>query len=312
MRAAAIDSFGGPEVISVHVLPTPVPESREVLIAVHTAGVAKWDADMREGWSPTGHTKFPFVLGTDGSGTVAALGSRVRRFKPGDRVYASNFEKAGFYAQYVAVESETVSLVPEALDLRHAGAIPITGLTALEGIDNALQLKKGESVIIHGASGGVGTLAVQFAKLRGARVLGTACGEEGVPLLRRLVPDAAVDVHHGDIAGAAERFAPDGIDALLGLAGGEQLERCVDALRNGSRLAYPNGVEPEPRKRHGIEIIPYDGIPSVREFDRLNRAVNATGLKVPIAGTYPLADAAEAHERLGEGHILGKIVLSIR
>jgi Alcohol dehydrogenase GroES-like domain len=108
MRAAAIDHFGGPEVLSIHSLPVPVPDAREVLIAVDTAGVASWDADMREGWSPTGHTRFPLVLGTDGGGTVAALGSRVRRFKVGDRVYAYSFDnpKGGFYAEYVAVLAE--------------------------------------------------------------------------------------------------------------------------------------------------------------------------------------------------------------
>jgi NADPH2:quinone reductase len=110
MRAAAIDRFGGPEVLSIHSLPVPVPDAREVSIALDTAGVGGWDADMREGWSPSGRTRFPLVLGTDGSGTVAAVGSRIRRLKVGDRVYAYSFDnpKGGFYAEYVAVLAETV------------------------------------------------------------------------------------------------------------------------------------------------------------------------------------------------------------
>src|SRR5581483_2553683 len=196
MRAAAIDRFGGPEVLTIHELPVPAAGAKEVLIAVDTAGVGSWDADMRAGWLPDGRRpKFPLVLGTDGAGVVAATGSSVRRFKVGERVYASSFNnpKGGFYAEYVAVRGENVARVPKLLDLKLAGAIPATGLTALQGVDDALHLRKGETVIIHGASGGVGTLAVQFAKLRGARVLATASGRDGKALVRRLGADAVVD-----------------------------------------------------------------------------------------------------------------------
>jgi NADPH2:quinone reductase len=119
---------------------------------------------------PSGRTTFPLVLGTDGSGTVAAVGSHVRRFKFGNAVYAYSFDnpKVGFYAEYVAVAEEKVATVPEGLNLEEAGAIPTTGLTALQGIDDALGINRDEAIIIHAASGGVGTLAVQFAKLRGA------------------------------------------------------------------------------------------------------------------------------------------------
>jgi NADPH:quinone reductase len=314
MRAAAIDRFGGPEVLSIHTLPVPVPDAREVLIALDTAGVGSWDADMREGWSPSGHTHFPLVLGTDGSGTVVAAGSRIRRLKVDDRVYAYSFDnpKGGFYAEYVAVSAERVAHIPKRLDLEHAGAIPTTGLTALQGVDDALHIKRGESVIIHGAAGGVGALAVQFAKLRGAQLLATASGEDGLALARRLGADATVDGRHGDTKAAARRFAPNGVDAVLALAGGSGLTRCLDALRRGGRLAYPNGVEPEPKKRHGIEIISYDAVAGVREFQRLGHAVEEAKLQVPIAGVYPLADATKAHERLAAGHVLGKTVLRIR
>ena len=310
MRAAAIDRFGKPDVLKVHSLPVPVPASGQVLIAVDTAGVASWDADIREGWSPTGRTRFPFILGTDGAGTVAAVGRGVRRFKVGDAVYASNFENGGFYAEYVAVEAENVARLPRALDLRQAGAMPLTGVTALQGID-ALKLKKGETVIIHGATGGVGSLAVQFAEARGARVFATASGRDGSALVRRLGADAAVDGHRDNIVKAARRFAPDGVDAVLAFAGGNALEQCLDVVRPGGRVAYPNGVEPEPKRRRGIRIKSYDGVPGVRQYERLNRAIQAAKLKVPIAETYRLADAAKAHKRLAKGHVLGKIVLRV-
>ena len=165
MRAAAIDRFGPPEVLTIRELPIPTVETNEVLIALHTAGVGSWDADIRDGWYPEGKPRFPLVLGTDGSGTVAAVGSRIRRFKPGDRVYSYSWNnpKGGFYAEYVAVVADKVGSVPRRLDLKQAGAIPTTGLTALQGIDDTLHVKKGETVMIHGASGAVGTLAVQVA-----------------------------------------------------------------------------------------------------------------------------------------------------
>jgi NADPH:quinone reductase-like Zn-dependent oxidoreductase len=314
MRAAAIDRFGGPEVLTIHELPTPTVDDDEVLIAIHTAGVGPWDADMRAGWTPDGKPRFPLVLGTDGAGTVAMVGSRIRRFKIGDTVYSYSFynPKGGFYAEYVSVAADKVAHVPDGLDLKHAGAVPTVGLTALQGIDDALHVKKGEYVAIHGASGGVGSLAVQFAKLRGAHVLGTATGEDGLAFVRRLGADTAVDGRRENLTEAARKFAPDGLDAILALAGGDPLERLLDALRSGGRLAYPNGVEPAPKKRPGIKVTPYDAIAGVREFERLNRAVEASALKVPIAATYPLDDAAKAHERLAEGHILGKIVLRVR
>ena len=163
--AAAIDRYGGPEVITAHALPVPEVDAGEVLIAVDTAGVGQWDADVREGYFASRKPHFPLVLGYDGAGIIAKVGSRVRRLKVGDEVYSYNWEnpKGGFYAEYVALPADKVAPIPKRLDLRHAGAIPITGLTALQGIDDALGLKRGETIIIHGASGGVGTLAVQFA-----------------------------------------------------------------------------------------------------------------------------------------------------
>src|SRR5258706_2787095 len=195
MRAAAIDRFGGPRRLSPHGLPVPSVGPREVLTALDAAGVGSWDADMRGGWWPEGRPRFPLVLGTDGAGRVAAVGARVRRFRVGDRVWAYSFPnpKGGFYAEYVSVSADNVALVPPPLDLQHAGAAAATGMTALQGVDDALHVRKGEAVIIHGAGGGVGSLAIAFAKRRGARVLATASGRDGLALVRRLGADAAGD-----------------------------------------------------------------------------------------------------------------------
>src|SRR5206468_7438010 len=133
----------------------------------------------------------------------------------------------GFYAEYVAVPAERAGHLPRGISLPQAGAIATTGLTAIQGIDDALHLKAGQTLIIHGASGGVGSLALQFAKLRGVRVLATASGEDGLAFAQRLGADAVVDGRSGDIVAAAPNFAPGGVDAVLAFAGGEALERCI-------------------------------------------------------------------------------------
>jgi NADPH:quinone reductase len=313
MRAVALDRHGGPSVLSMHRLPVPSPGASEVLIAVNTAGVGTWDPHMREQPAGSGHDHFPRVLGTDGSGTIAAVGSRVRRFRPGDRVFAYKYEnpKGGFYAEFVAIPAADVGHVPAGFDLREAGAATATGLTALQGVDDALELERGETVLIHGASGSVGSLALQFAKARGARVFATASGRDGVSFVRRLGADLFIDGKRGEIETVARAFAPSGVDAVLGFVGGPSLTRCLSTLRRGGRVAHPNGVAPEPRKRRGVRIVAYDAEAGPHEFERLDRAMRRARLEVPIARTYTLANAARAHRRLAAGHVLGKIVLRI-
>jgi NADPH:quinone reductase len=314
MRAAAIDHTGGPEVLSLHTLPVPAPGADEVLIALHTAGVGPWDVDIREHLEYWKNRRYPLVLGVDGAGTIAAVGSQVQGFKVGDAVYSYVWDnpKGGFYAEYVAVPASAVGHVPAGMSLRDAGAAAVTALTAQQGIDDALHLKAGETVIIHGASGGVGTLAVQFARLRGARVLAIASGDDGVSLVRSLGADAAVDGHHADIPAAARDFAPGGVDAVLALAGGAALEHCIAALKPGGRLAYPSGVDPAPKVGPGAKLVRYDAIAGPGEFERLNAAIVAAKLRVPIAAEYPLAEAGKAQQRISAGHVLGKVVLQIR
>jgi len=295
----------------VRELPVPQPAAHEILIRIDTAAVGSWDASARSGEIKTEHG-FPLVLGVDGSGVVADVGSRVTRFKRGDRVYAYNFDnpKGGFYAEYCCVATKNVGRVPKQLDLERAGALCVLGLTAIQGVDDSLKLKRGESVIVHGASGNVGMIAVQLAKWRGARVLATASGSDGVAFVRALGIDDVIDGKKSDdVADAARDFAPDGADAVLAFVGGDSLIACIDALRKGARVAYPNGVEPAPRKRAHIRIASYDAKSSPDAFNRLNRAVVASRLQIPLAAKFPLSQAADAHRLIAKGHVLGKIVL---
>ena len=306
MRAAAIDRFGGPERLQLREMPVPQPAANEVLIRVNTAGIGTWDVYFRTGDIKTGHD-FPVVLGTDGSGVVVDVGRSVTRFKRGDRVYAYIWD-GGFYAEYVAVPAKSVGHVPRQLSLPSAGALGVEGLTALQGVD-ALRLKRGESVIVHGASGNVGMVAVQLAKWRGARVLATASGRDGVAFVRRLGIANVIDGKKSDIAIAARQLAPDGVDAVLAFVGGEDLVRCIDTLRKGGRVVYPNGIEPATRERKNIRVSSFDAVASPENFAALNRAIVGSKLKVPIEKTYSLARAADAHRRVERGHLLGRIVL---
>jgi NADPH:quinone reductase-like Zn-dependent oxidoreductase len=306
MRAAAFDHGGGPEVLSIHQLPVPSPKADEVLIAVHATGVAAWEAGFRQ--HPAESTRFPVILGGDGAGTIAAVGADVHGFKVGEKVYGTG---GRFYAEYTTARAENVVPIPRGLDFTAAGILAISGLSATQGLDDALQLKTGETVIIHGAAGAVGTLAVQFAKLRGAKVLATATSDDGLALVSRLGADAVVNGRTGDIGAVAKRFAPQGVDAVLGLAGGDALERCIDALRHDGRgrVAYLYGVEPIPKPRFGISMILYSFTSNRPELERLNKTVEAARAQVPVAAQYPLDAAAAAHERLEAGHVLGKIAI---
>ncbi len=300
--------------LKLHPLPIPEPSPNEVLIALHAAGVGVWDADIRKGWWPRGRPRFPLVLGTDGAGTVAAKGARVRRFEIGERVWAYEFAnpKGGFYAEYVAVNAANVGHVPRRLDLLHAGAATVTALTALQGTDDALGLRRGETVLIFGATGAVGTMAVQFAKRRGARVIATATGRKATQLALSLGADAAFDARADDAFDRLRKLVPEGVDAVLAFAGGPTLDRCLDLVKPGGRLAHPNGVEPEPkRRRRPFGVQGYDAEASPRHFARLGRAADDARLRVPIAATYPLSQAARAHERLERGGVLGRIVLRV-
>src|SRR5438552_3059948 len=157
MRAVAIDKFGGPETLKVQKLPVPEIEPDEILIRVEAAGVGAWDPYEREGGFVQfmdGKPKFPYVLGTDGAGTVAEVGDEVKNFKKGDRVYAISLAnpKGGFYAEYVSVKAANASLIPGDITFEQAAAMPTDALTGLKGLDTVLGLKKGESVMIYGAS----------------------------------------------------------------------------------------------------------------------------------------------------------------
>jgi NADPH:quinone reductase len=315
MKAAAIDRFGGPDELTLHTLSIPDIGPDEVLIRVDTAGVGVWDPWVREGEFAKVRgekPRFPYVLGADGSGTVVRVGKRVKRFHEGEMVYGYNAlsTRNGFYAEYTVLKADDIAPLPEGLSLEAGGAMPADAITALCGLE-ILDLEPEDNVVIFGASGGIGHLAVQLAKRMGARVFAVASGNDGVELVRKLGADAVLDGHAGEVGKAARLFAPEGIDAALVTAGGDGLADALDALRAGARVAYPRGVEPEPQVRTGVDMSAYDGHATPELFERLNDWIEAEPFTVCVASTYSLARAAAAHRALDQHH-LGKLALKVR
>jgi NADPH2:quinone reductase len=313
MRAAALNNFGKPEIMKVQELDVPQIDPDEILIHVVSAGVGVWDPFEIEG----GFAKmfgiepqFPYVPGSDGAGIIEAVGDKVRQFKEGDRVYGISLAnpKGGFYAQYTAVKAANAAHIPTNLSVEQAGVIGCDGITALQGLDDNLHLKKGASLMVFGASGGIGHLAVQLAKRMGARIFAVASGKDGVDLVKQLGADMVIEGHSEDVVKAAKNFAPKGFDAALLTAGGNAANDLVKCLRKGGRGVYPNGVEPEPEAMEGVEIKSYDGIPSPQTFDKLNHLIESGPFTVHIAKKFTLDQTVDALRAL-ETHFLGKLAI---
>ncbi|MFD0743062.1 NADP-dependent oxidoreductase [Phytohabitans flavus] len=242
---------------------------------------------------------------------MAAVGRDVTRFDVGDRVYASTMpvKRGGFYAEYGVVEAEFVAHVPDRLPTEQAGAMPWDALTALSGLD-LLGLRPDETLMVFGASGGVGHMAVQLARYSGLRVLAVASGDDGVALARRLGADDVVNGRKEDVLAAALEFAPGGLDAALVTAGGETAERSLRAVKKSGRIAWPNGVMPVPVTPPGPPVSYYDGDISRAGTDRLNAIIEASSFEVHVARTFPFKRVKDAHRTLND-HYVGKLALKV-
>lgn len=310
MKAEVLDRFGHPEDV-IHSATIPVPElgDDEILIDVRTAGIGSWDPYLCRGEFGA-EAGLPRVLGSDGSGIVVAKGSKARRFEIGDRVYAFGFmnPKGGFFAEYAAVPEGEASTLPHTVSLDQAGVLAVDGLTALAGLD-LLRLERGRTLIVLGASGGVGHLAVELAKRMGARVFAIASGSDGVELALRLGADEAIDRRDSDLAMKALAFAPNGFDAALILAGAGA-DEVLGLVREEGRAVYPNGVEPAPGGRAGITVESYDGYHGREGLERLNRWVAMGPFHVEVSRTYPLEETPKALADVARHH-LGKLAVTV-
>jgi NADPH:quinone reductase len=314
MDAVVLDQFGGVDRLTTRRVPIPEVGDNDVLIRVHAAGVGSWDAIERRGdWEGLlgTPTSFPFILGWDAAGTVAAVGRNVTRFSVGDRVYAGTIpvERGGFYAEFGVVDAEFVAPVPRSFPILQAGALAWDALTALVGLDR-LELAPGASLMVFGASGGIGHLALQLARVHGLRVFAVASGNDGVALAHRLGAEHVVDGRRDDVVAAAFEMAPKGLDSALVTVGGATTERALTAVKADGRIAWPNGVAPALSSLPRAEVILYDGDRSRATTDRLNAIIEANPFEVQVARTFRLEQARAAHRAL-EGHYVGKLVMTV-
>ncbi|HXZ24480.1 MAG TPA: NADP-dependent oxidoreductase [Methanomassiliicoccales archaeon] len=308
MRAVVIERFGGPEVLKIKEIAVPTPGRGDVLIRVDSAGVGEWDPWLRDGGMGG---KLPMILGTDGAGRVVAVGATVKGFKVGDLVYgyALDAPKGGFYAEYAAIPQGCVALRPKTVDRYEAGALAASAVTALIGLEK-LKLRKGDSLAILGASGGVGHVALQLAKRMGARVFAVASKEDGVELVRSLGADESVDGRSSGLIKATRSFAPDGFDHVIAFANSSALKPLMAHVRKGGGIAYPWGVEPEPQGSKGVKVSVYNGVPERKLYDRLDELMGKGRFRVAIGGEYSLEDIQQAHKDVLKHHI-GKLLLTI-
>ncbi|MCF6113820.1 quinone oxidoreductase family protein [Mesorhizobium muleiense] len=314
MQAAAIDRFGGAELVTVQAVPVPEVGPSDVLIRVEVAGVASWDALEREGRYDGAFgmpSTFPYVLGWDCAGAVVAVGGQVSRFKEGDRVYAASMPlpKGGTYATYAVTDADNVSLIPAKLTIEQAGVMGWDALTALSGLEE-IGLKQGDAIMIFGASGGIGHMAIQLAKRLGARVLAVASGDDGVALSQRLGADAIVNGRKDDVVAAAREFAAGGLDAALVTVSSEAADGALTSMRDGGRVACPHGAMPDPKVRPGVELIRYNGARSQDATDKLNRLIDSGPFDVHVARTFPFDRVVDAHRALAT-HYVGKLALRV-
>lgn len=314
MNAVVIDRFGDIEELTPRIIPVPHVGTDDVLIRVGFAGIGSWDRIEREGRYDGAFgmpSPFPYVLGWDAAGTVAGIGEGVDRFGIGDRVYAATMPvpRGGAYADFVVVDAEHVALIPADLPMAEAGALAWDGLTAQSGIA-LLDPAPGSTLMVFGASGGIGHLGLQLALARGARVLAVVSGDDGIALAEQLGAHAVVDGRREDVDHAVRAFAPEGLDGALVTAGGPQTDSALGWIKSTGTIAWPNGVGPLPRTTPRATIRRYDGDRRQAALQRLNDAVSSGALRVHVSATYPLDRVHDAHRALTE-HFVGKMALEV-
>jgi NADPH:quinone reductase-like Zn-dependent oxidoreductase len=308
MQAVRMHAYGGPEVLKLEDAPRPDPTDGEVLVRVHGTGLNPIDWKIR-----AGHLReaiphpLPLTPGWDVSGTVEWVGPNVRGFEHGDEVFTRlDVTRNGAYGEYVPAPARDLARKPRSIDHLHAAAVPMAGLTAWQALFDPAhaELARGQTVLIHGAAGGVGHFAVQLAKWRGAQVIAAgSMGNEG--FLRELGADVFVD--H-----TTERFedAAHDVDVVLDLVGGETQTRSYGVLRPGGALVTTAELVKGDGGR-GIRASQVAVQTSLRQLEELASLIDSGVVRPVISRILPLAQARRAHDLIEAGHLRGKVVLDV-
>jgi NADPH:quinone reductase-like Zn-dependent oxidoreductase len=314
MKAVRLHEYGGPEALKYEEVPRPLAWNDEVLVRVHGSGVNPFDAKVRAGHmrGMLEHT-LPLILGWDFSGVIEEVGSEVTSFKVGDAVYGRpDTQRNGTYAEYVAVRATEIAQKPRNIDHVHAAAVPLAALTAFQALfgtdarEPSIDLSRGQRILIHGASGGVGSFAVQLARWRGARVIATS-SKEHMGFVRELGAEEVVDYQAQNFEAVVED-----VDAVLDLVGGDVTKRSIQVLRPGGVLASTlGGLSEEEANEHGIRSVSVLTRTSSTELAAIGSLIEENVIKVSVSQIFSLEEAQKAHEAIEAGHTRGKIALRI-
>lgn len=333
MLAYVLHRYGAADNAKLEDVAAPVPAPNDVLVKVRAAGLNPVDFKFREGnlkviYNP----KMPFVMGNELAGEVIAVGSAVKNFRAGDRVFART-EKGGggAFAEQACVHEKNLALMPSNIDFVTAAAVPLAGLTALQALRDELHIKAGQSVLISGGAGGVGTFAIQIAKWLGAHVTTTA-SKRGEALVRSLGCDQVIDYTTQDIAQSPRKF-----DAAFDLIGGETLDKTFDVMKPGTTVVSVAAL-PEPvtamkdlegrrflaflfwivsaklrarARRVGVRYRFLFMHPSGAELSELGQLIESGKLKVILDKTFAFKQIADAMAYLESGRAKGKVVVSM-
>jgi NADPH:quinone reductase-like Zn-dependent oxidoreductase len=315
MKAVIIEQYGGRDVLKVASIPKPEPKEGEVLVRIKAAGVNPVDWKIRAGYLRDRMPNFfPITLGWDFSGIVEVRGLGARRFEVNDRVYAyarKNTIHDGTYAEYIALPESYLSLKPRKISFEKAAGVPLTSLTAYQALVDRAGLQKGETCVIVGASGGVGSFAVQFARLIGAKVVAVA-SRKNHAYVKSLGAHAAVDYVAAYFREGVHKIFPHGADVVFSPAGGESLNKAYDCVTKGGRLVtISEPGDPALAKAKDIQLMYHFVEPNSRELDLFRDWIDKGKLKVNVSKVFSLDDAAQAHEAIESGHTRGKIVLKV-
>jgi len=307
IREMRIHGFGDTAALQADEVEPSLPDASQVLVAVKAASVNPVDFKIRSGKYPAvKEDRLPYTLGRDVSGIVEACGAEATAFRPGDEVFGMVGIGGGGYAAKVVLDQEAITRKPREIDHPHAAAIPLAGQTAWQGLFRHGQLKAGQSVLIHGGTGGVGHFAIQFAKARGARVV-TTVSTANVAFAKSLGADVVIDY-------TTQRFedhATD-LDMVFDLIDGETRERSWKLLKRGGTLVSTlSEPSQEKAKALGIRALRYTVEADGSELGEIAALVVAGKVTPHIQATFPLAAAAEALRVVEEGHSVGKIVLVV-
>jgi NADPH:quinone reductase-like Zn-dependent oxidoreductase len=309
MKAIVVHEFGGPEILKLEDVPVPAPKEDEMLIKVFAAGVNSFDGVLRSGkYAKVFKMQLPWIPGYDVAGTVEKVGDKVSKFKVGDPVYAFiSIPRGGGYAEYAVAKQNQAALKPATLSFAEAAGVPSVALTAWQALIDKGNVQSGQTVLIHGASGGVGLFAIPIAKIHGAKVFATA-STANQDFLKQLGADVAIDYKTQKFEDIAKE-----VDLVVDGVGGETLARSYSIVKKGGTLVSLVGrVDQVQLDKYGIRGVSLEAEYNGDELAQIGKLIDEKKIKVILSQIFPLADAAQAQAKADTGHARGKIVLKVR